>query len=69
MQRGIERWQHIIKKEENDELFQIFEETNRNLRQIGSDHVNNGRRSKNSSQKRKGTQRNLADIGESAKKA
>ena len=59
-QRGIESWQHIIKKEENDELFQIFEETNRNLRQIGSDHVNNGRRSKNSSQTRKGTQ--LEDI-------
>ena len=68
MQRGIEQWQHMIKKEENHELFQIFEEINRNLRQAGSNYVNNGRYSKNSKQKCKRTQGNLANIGESIKK-
>ena len=68
MQRGIEKWQHIIKEEENYELFQIFEEINKNLRQAGSDYVNNGRHSKNSKQKCKGTQGNIANFRESIKK-
>mgnify|MGYP003654278726 CR=1 FL=1 len=62
----MEEWQHIIKQEENNELFQIFEETNRNLRQVRSNNINNGGHCKNCQQKCKGTQRNLADIGESA---